>query len=94
MNCGVRSAQPRDRVKIALEFAYAGPEGQWLLPVQVEQRATIADAIRASGLEERVPALGARDMKGGIFGRIATLVTPLADGVGQALGDACAERYV
>jgi len=67
-------------VSIAVEVAYAGPEGQWLVSVQVEQGATIADAIRASGLEAMVPGIGAGGMKVGIFSRIATRETRLADG--------------
>jgi len=67
-------------VKISVEVAYAGPEGQWLLPVQIEQGASVAEAIRASGIEALVPAIAVGGMKVGIFSRVATPETPLANG--------------
>ena len=63
-----------------MEVAYAGPEGQWLLPLQLAEGACVADAIRESGLASRVPAIAAGQCKAGIFSRLATPETALADG--------------
>ena len=63
-----------------MEVAYAGPEGQWLLPVTVPVGACIADAIRESGIAAQVPALASGNFKVGIFSRLVTPETLLADG--------------
>lgn len=65
---------------IAVEVAYAGPEGQWLLRVDVPRGATIADAIRASGIGDTVPGIASMDHKVGIFGRLATPANVLEAG--------------
>lgn len=53
-----------------VEVAYATPERQEIVPVQVEEGATMLEAVRRSGIEDLFPGLdpGAVDM--GIFGKV------------------------
>ena len=67
-------------MSIGVEVAYAGAEGQWLLAVALPDGACIADAIRESGVERHVPALAGGGYRVGIFSRLATMETVLADG--------------
>jgi putative ubiquitin-RnfH superfamily antitoxin RatB of RatAB toxin-antitoxin module len=62
------------------EVCYAGPEGQFLLPVELPDGATLADAIDASGIRSRVPGLVVDDRHVGVFSRPRPLLTPLAEG--------------
>lgn len=63
-----------------VEVCYAGPEGQFLLPVDVPDGATLADAIEASGIRARVPGLRIDDRHVGVFSKAKPLSTPLAEG--------------
>jgi putative ubiquitin-RnfH superfamily antitoxin RatB of RatAB toxin-antitoxin module len=65
---------------VRAEVAYAGPEGQWLLTVDVPNGSTIADAIAASGLRAHVPDARIDDAHVGVFSRPATLATVLREG--------------
>ena len=62
------------------EVCYAGPEGQFLLPVDLPEGATLGDAIVASGIRERVPGLIVDDRHVGVFSKPRPLSTRLADG--------------
>ena len=62
------------------EVCYAGPEGQFLLPVDVPAGATLADAIQASGIRSRVPGLVIDDRHVGVFSKPKPLATPVAEG--------------
>jgi putative ubiquitin-RnfH superfamily antitoxin RatB of RatAB toxin-antitoxin module len=62
------------------EVCYAGPEGQYLLRVELPPGATLADAIEASGLRGRVPGLQVDDRHVGVFAKLRPLSTPLQDG--------------
>jgi len=48
--------------------------------LQLPAGATLADAVRASGLLERHPGIELESAKVGIWGKAATLDTPLRDG--------------
>ena len=63
-----------------IEVAYAGPEGQWLIAVDVPAGATLIDAIAASGIRAHVPQLVVDDAHVGVFSKPATLATVLRAG--------------
>lgn len=65
---------------IRVEVAYAREEDQALLTVQGPPGLTIADAIERSGMAERFPEIDLGVNKVGVFGKVATLDTALADG--------------
>jgi putative ubiquitin-RnfH superfamily antitoxin RatB of RatAB toxin-antitoxin module len=52
-----------------VEVAYAGPEGQWVLPVEIPVGATLGQAIDASGIRSLVPAVVVGDGNVGVFSR-------------------------
>ena len=72
------AAQPE---RIHVEVAYARPDVQVLLPVELEPGATVEEAVRRSGVLERFPEidLGGRN-KVGIWGKVTKLTQPLRDG--------------
>jgi putative ubiquitin-RnfH superfamily antitoxin RatB of RatAB toxin-antitoxin module len=65
---------------VRAEVCYAGPEGQFLLPVELPPGATLADAINASGLRACVPGLVVDDQHVGVFSKPRTLASALRDG--------------
>ena len=64
---------------LAVEVAYVGPQGQWLVDVRLPVGACVADAIAASGLQQQVPGLVVDDDHVGIHGQRVTLAAQLAD---------------
>jgi putative ubiquitin-RnfH superfamily antitoxin RatB of RatAB toxin-antitoxin module len=62
-----------------VEVAYAGPEGEALLRVDLSDGATVADAVDRSGLVERLGLLEAA-LGYAIHGQAARRSTPLAEG--------------
>ena len=56
-----------------VEVAYALPERQCLLQVEIENNATIETAIYRSGILERFPDIDLSTQKVGIFGKVAKL---------------------
>ena len=62
------------------EVCYAGPEGQFLLPVELPEGATLGDAIEASGIRARVPGLVVDDRHVGVFSKPKPLSTPVGEG--------------
>ena len=65
---------------IECEVCYAGPEGQFVIPVRVDDGATIADAIEASGIRARVANLVVSDRNVGVFAQVRPLATVVAAG--------------
>ena len=63
-----------------VEVAYALPEQQYLIAVDVPAGATVEQAIEASGLLEKCPELDPASMRVGIFSELAGLQTPLSSG--------------
>lgn len=55
------------------EVAYARPDVQVILEVDVPQGATAEEAIRASGILERFPEIDLAKQKVGIFSKVAPL---------------------
>ncbi len=66
--------------RIRVEVTYALPERQWLLALDLDESATVADAIEASGIREQVPDLEVDPARVGIFGKKTTLDQPLRNG--------------
>jgi len=58
---------------IAVEVAYATPLQQLLVALDMPEGATIAEAIAASGLQERCPEIAGADLTVGVF---ATVLKP------------------
>jgi uncharacterized protein len=65
---------------LAIEVAYVGPQGQWLVDVRLPDGACVADAVAASGLAQQVPDLLVDDDHVGIHAQRVKLATVLADG--------------
>nr|MBV6628792.1 RnfH family protein [Oceanococcus sp. HetDA_MAG_MS8] len=65
---------------MCVEVAYALPERQWLLALVLAEGATVAEAIRASGLEKQVPQGLPRPLQVGIWGKPCTLDQRLRSG--------------
>lgn len=55
---------------IEVEVAYATPERQLILKVEVPQDTTAAEAIRLSGIEEQFPEIDLGKSRIGIFGKL------------------------
>lgn len=61
-----------------VEVAYARPERQWVIAVEVPEGATAYDAVLASGLLSQCPEIDLDTMPMGIFGvRIKTATTTI-----------------
>lgn len=65
---------------ITVEVAYARPEAQTLRTVRLEQGATVADAVRASGILDCHPEIPWPRAPLGIFSRKAVPEQLLEDG--------------
>jgi putative ubiquitin-RnfH superfamily antitoxin RatB of RatAB toxin-antitoxin module len=65
---------------IRVEVCYAGPEGQFIVALQLPAGATLGDAVAASGLRERVAGLRVDDQHVGVFSQPSTLASCLRDG--------------
>ncbi|WP_455216857.1 RnfH family protein [Kaarinaea lacus] len=56
---------------IAIEVAYALPEHQVILALNVAEGTTLEEAIRSSGILEQFPDIDLAKSKTGIFGKLA-----------------------
>lgn len=65
---------------INVEVAYALPEKQVILPVNVDAGTTIGGAIVQSGIMLEFPDLDIEHADVGIFGKVAQMTTVLQDG--------------
>jgi len=65
---------------IRIEVAYALPEEQFLVELEMDDRCSVLDAVRESGLLERFPELAESDLALGIFSRPTTPDAGLVDG--------------
>jgi len=64
---------------LSIEVCYARPEAQTLVALSLPAGATVRDALAASGMSNRHPEIDPAAAKVGVFGKLATLDTPLAD---------------
>jgi putative ubiquitin-RnfH superfamily antitoxin RatB of RatAB toxin-antitoxin module len=67
-------------ILIAIEVAYANPEQQVIVALNLPEGATAGQAISASGLLARFPEIDGADIKAGIFGSVCKLDQPLKSG--------------
>ncbi len=65
--------------KITVEVAYALPEQQLILPVEVPEGETVEEAIHASGILKRFDTIDLEKNKVGIFGKSVKLNHILRD---------------
>lgn len=65
---------------IKVQVCYALPAEDMLAPVELPDGATLREAIDASGVLARFPAIDLARQKTGIFGKLAPLDAPLSDG--------------
>lgn len=63
-----------------VEIAYALSEKQVLIALDVEEGATIRQAIERSGILERIPGIDLAKERVGVFGKTARLDAALRDG--------------
>jgi putative ubiquitin-RnfH superfamily antitoxin RatB of RatAB toxin-antitoxin module len=66
-----------DETLIDVEVAYANPEQQVIVALEMQEGVTVEQAIKASGLLNRFPEIDATDLKVGIFGSVCKLDQPL-----------------
>lgn len=62
---------------IQVEVAYALPHDQVIIPVEVEEGASLRNAIERSGILEQFPEIDLDKAKVGIFGKLSKLDNPL-----------------
>ncbi len=65
---------------IDVEVAYAEPDCQVIVPLQLPKAASAGEAVRESGLLERFPAIDLRNNALGVFGIPISPCTPLVEG--------------
>lgn len=65
---------------INVEVAYAEPDKQLILPVNVDSGTTVGGAIVQSGIMMEFPELDIENSKVGIFGKVTVMTTVLKDG--------------
>jgi len=65
--------------KINIEVVYALPHEQTLLKVQAPQGATLAEAVRLSGILDKYPEIDIDKNKLGIFGKLSKPDAELRD---------------
>ena len=63
--------------KIRIEVAYARPDEQVMIALQVPQGTTISQALRWSKIQQRFPEIDLDNAKVGIFGKLNPLSTVL-----------------
>lgn len=66
-----------DDNSITVEIAYALPEQQVIITVQIPSQSTIENAIQTSGILQRFPEIDLKINKVGIYGKLAKLETSL-----------------
>ena len=64
---------------LSIEVCYARREAQTVIALGLPAGATVREAIEASGIAARHAELDVATAKVGIFGKLATLDTPLTD---------------
>lgn len=66
--------------KISVEIAYARPDRQVIIPLEVESGATVETAIKASGILNRFAEIDLAVNKVGIFSKTCKLDQPVRAG--------------
>ncbi len=65
---------------LRVEVAYARPDQQTLLSLQVSRGATVQEAIEQSGILQSYPEIDLNSNKVGVFGKLAKLDAALREG--------------
>lgn len=65
---------------INVEVAYAEPDTQVILPVNIDAGTTVGGAIVQSGIMMKFPNLDIENSKVGIFGKVTPMTTVLKEG--------------
>ena len=65
---------------IAVEVAYATPDEQLILKLEVAPGTTLQQAIEQSGILDRFPEIVPARLKAGVFGKLKKLDQSLRDG--------------
>ena len=65
---------------INVEVAYAEPDKQLILPVNIDEGTTVGGAIVQSGIMMKFPDLDIENSKVGIFGKVTKMTTVMQDG--------------
>lgn len=65
------SAEASGDATIPVEVAYARPDEQIIIPLQVPANATVAQTITLSRIQERFPEIDPATAKVGIFGKLS-----------------------
>lgn len=65
---------------IEVEVAYAQPERQLILKLEVPPGTTAVEAVRLSGIEEQFPEIDVRNNRLGVFGKLCKADRPLNPG--------------
>jgi putative ubiquitin-RnfH superfamily antitoxin RatB of RatAB toxin-antitoxin module len=73
------NSTPEGQGLLAVEVAYARPDEQLILGLDVEPGTRVEQAIRRSGILERFPEIDLERNKVGIFGKLTRLDAPLRD---------------
>ena len=65
---------------ITIEVAYAKPEQQVIISLEMPEDTTVEQTIKASGILERFPEIDTSDLKVGIFGNVCKLERLIREG--------------
>ncbi|WGS48425.1 RnfH family protein [Paraburkholderia sp. D15] len=65
--------------RLSVEVCYATADEQALVVVELPEGATLQQALDASGILQRFPRIDLATQKVGVFGKVKTLDTVLAD---------------
>ena len=74
------SAPVKSEDKIKVEVAYATPEKQKIIGVEVDQGATAADVLAQSGIEKVFPEIDLAAAKIGIYGKAIQKTQVMSEG--------------
>ncbi len=66
--------------KIRVEVAYALPEEQVIIPLDVESGITVEAAVKVSGIQTQFPEIDLKVNKFGVFGKLTKLSNVLRNG--------------
>jgi putative ubiquitin-RnfH superfamily antitoxin RatB of RatAB toxin-antitoxin module len=65
--------------RLSIEVCYAAADAQTLIAVDLPEGATLQQALEASGILQRCPAIDLNTQKVGVFGKLKPLDAVLAD---------------
>ncbi len=65
---------------LQVEVVFADADGLFRKSLQIEPGATVADAVRVSGIAADLGVSGIDPARIGVFGRVVSSTTPLRDG--------------